>query len=83
MLEIKVERIHRLDTDSALKGFADVNICDSFIIKGIRIIQGKDGLYVGMPQQLGKDGHWHNRITVINNDVRDRLAELILRAFDN
>jgi len=81
-VEIKVERIHRLDSDTALKGFADICIAGSFVIKGLRIVAGKSGLFIGMPQEQGKDGKWYNRVSLINEALKDKLANLILTAFD-
>ncbi len=82
-IEIKVERIHKLDTDSSLKGFADISVSGCFIVKGLRIVAGKNGLFVGMPQQLGKDGKWHNRVSLVDEAVKDKLSGLILSAFDS
>ncbi len=82
-IEIKVERIHRLETDSSLKGFADISISGCFIVKGLRIVSGKNGLFVGMPQQLGKDGKWHNRVSLVDEAAKVKLSDLILSAYDN
>ena len=80
-VEVNVERVYRLDGDSALKGFADISICKSIVVKGLRIVAGKNGLFVGMPQQLGKDGKWHNRVALMDESLKDRLNELVLSAF--
>ncbi|MDP8292463.1 MAG: septation protein SpoVG family protein [Candidatus Orphnella occulta] len=82
-IEIKVERIHRLDTESSLKGFADISVSGCFIVKGLRIVSGKDGLFVGMPRQLGKDGKWYNRVSLVDEVVKEKLSDLVLSAFDN
>jgi len=81
-IEIKVERIYRLDTESSLKGFADISIAGSFIVRGLRIIAGKKGLFVGMPQEQGKDGKWYSRVYLINEAVKEKLFNLVLSAFE-
>jgi stage V sporulation protein G len=81
-VEVNVERVYRLDGDSALRGFADISICKSIVVKGLRIVAGKNGLFVGMPQQLGKDGKWHNRVALMDDSLKDRLSELVLSAFE-
>jgi len=81
-IEIKVERIHRLESDTPLKGFADISVAGSFIIKGLRIVSGRDGLFVGMPKVLGKNGKWYNRVNLINDNLREKLTEMILSAFE-
>lgn len=81
-LEISVERIYKLDSDAQLKGFADISICGAFVIKGLKIVSGKHGLFVGMPGQLGKDGKWHNRVLLTDDAFKERLTGLILSAFE-
>jgi stage V sporulation protein G len=81
-IEVSVERVYRMDGDGPLKAFADISICKSLIVKGLRVVSGKKGLFVGMPQQLGKDGKWHNRVFLTDDTLRDRLSELILSAFE-
>ncbi len=81
-VELKVERIYRIEGDKPLKGFADISIAGSFIIKGLRIVAGKNGLFVGMPQELGKNGKWYDRVDLINDTLKDKLAEMVISAFD-
>jgi DNA-binding cell septation regulator SpoVG len=80
-INVNVERVYRLDSDGALKGFADISICNSIVVKGLRIVAGKKGLFVGMPQQLGKDGKWHNRVALTDESLKDKLNDLVLSAF--
>ena len=48
--EIEVIRLRRFDDlESKLKAFVDVAIGE-FIVRGLRIINGENGLYVAMPQ---------------------------------
>ena len=41
--------------DSNLKAFAKVILNDQFIISGIRIVEGKNGLFLGFPQDYDKE----------------------------
>ncbi|MFC1807606.1 septation protein SpoVG family protein [Candidatus Omnitrophota bacterium] len=78
---IRVERIHKLDSNKPLRGFADVSIAGSFIIKGLRIVNGREGMFVGMPQELGKDGKWYNTVSLTDESLKKKLADVILAAF--
>ena len=49
--EVKAVRLHRFDSDSKTKAFADIAIGD-FIVKGLRVVEGKKGLFISMPQAL-------------------------------
>ena len=56
IMKIEVARIHKLDGAGAIKAFADITIEDSINILGLRVVEGKDGLFVTMPMEEGKDG---------------------------
>lgn len=53
---LEVARLCKLDGDSALKAFADVIVAEQVLVKGVRVVEGKNGLFVSMPQNQGKEG---------------------------
>ena len=80
-LKIEVTRIHKLDGTGPTKAFCDVSIMDSFVIKGIRIIEGEKGLFIAMPREEGKDGKWYNTIIPLRREVKDVLEKIVLEAY--
>jgi stage V sporulation protein G len=79
-LNLEVVRLYRLEGDSKLKAFADVAIGD-FIVKGLRIMQGEKGLFLGMPQEKAKDGKWYNAFFPKTKEARQNLTEAVLAAY--
>ena len=77
---ISVSRIYKLDTDSKLKAFADVAIGD-FLVKGFRVCSGKNGLFLGFPQEKGKDGKWYESFCPLTKEAREILTEAVLSAY--
>ena len=80
-LKIAVARIHKLDGDGATKAFADISIADAFVVRGLRIIEGKDGLFVSMPRESGNDGKWYNTIIPLSREVKDEIKKICLEAY--
>jgi stage V sporulation protein G len=80
-LEIRVQRLYRFDTDRPLKAFADIIVNDVLLIKGIRILDGKKGLFVSMPQEQAKDKKWYESVRCLTQDVRDQISEIVLAAY--
>ena len=78
---IKVERIHRLEGDGATKAFCDLLILDTFLVKGLRVVQGKDGLFLSMPQEQGRDGKWYDTFYPVSKEMRKGLQELVLESY--
>lgn len=77
---LQVSRIYRIDGDTKLKAFVDIAIGD-FIIKGLRILQGQKGLFVGLPQEKAKDGKWYNTFYPRTKETRQNLTEVVLTAY--
>lgn len=80
-LNIEVKRLHKLDGDGKLKAFADVAVADLFLIRGLRVVDGKKGLFVGMPREQGKDGQWYQTILPLSEEVRSQLNEIVLQTY--
>jgi stage V sporulation protein G len=82
MVEMEVSRMYRMEGEKSLKAFVDLAIDNSFIVKGLRIVSGKNGLFVGLPRQQGKDGKWYESVVAINEEVKNRLNEVVLKAYE-
>ena len=81
MIKMEVARIHKLDGSGSTKAFVDLSIENSFVIKGIRIVEGEKGLFVTMPREEGKDGKWYNTVKPLKREVKDEIEKLVLEAY--
>lgn len=77
---VEVARLYRLDSEGHLKAFADV-VIGQVLIKGVRIVEGKNGLFAGMPKTQGKDGKWYDTVRIINDEVKEELQAAVLEAY--
>jgi len=75
---IKVERFHSLAENGPSKAFCDLLLMDQFIVKGLRVVQGKEGLFVSMPQQQGRDGKWYDTFYPVSVDLRKDIQDYVL-----
>ena len=80
-LEFEVKRITKLNGQSSVKAFCDVSINGSFLLKGIKVVDGKKGLFVSMPREQGKNGMWYDTVAPLNKEVREHLSHIVLDAY--
>ena len=80
-IEIKVLKVHRIDGDNRIKAFVDISINDALLIKGLRVVSGKNGLFVSMPVEQGRNEKWYERVRCLNKDIRDEIASAVLTAY--
>ena len=81
VLDFKIVKIHRLSDGSRTKAFVDLGVNDAIIIKGLRIIDSKKGLFVSMPSEQGKNERWYDRVRCLNNEVKHRINQKVLEAY--
>jgi stage V sporulation protein G len=66
-----------------MKAFADIVVNDAVLLKGIRVIEGKKGLFVSMPKLQGKDKKWYDTIMPLNIEVKNQISEVVLKAYNS
>lgn len=81
-LNFKVERIYKLPQPiSNVKAFVDLNINDELLLKGLRIVEGKRGLFVSMPQEQGKNKRWYDSIRCMTAETRMAIQSQVIAMY--
>ena len=83
---MKIEaRIDRLIQNGNLKAVASVSLDGMFVIKGLKVMDSKKGLFVSMPQESvpGKDGQkqYSNTFFPLTNSAKTQLETAVLDAY--
>ena len=64
-----------------LKAFCSVVFDDVFIVHSVKVIQGKEDLFVAMPSREIKGGDFRDTAHPIDNDFRLKMEEVILATY--
>ncbi len=83
---MKIEaKIDRVVQSGHLKAIASVSLDGMFVVKNLKVMDGKKGLFVSMPQEVypGKDGQkqYSNVFFALTNAARADLQEAVLDAY--
>ncbi len=70
-----------LRDDAKLKAFASITLDNCFVVRGLKIIEGKSGTFVAMPSRRRKDGEFQDIAHPINNEARAVMERMILNAY--
>ena len=76
---MKIERMNKGEWGK-LRAFFDLKTSDGFIIKGFKLVEGINGLFVGMPSVQNKEGEYNDSV-LADRDLRDELTELAIREY--
>ena len=68
-------------TEGKLKAVVSVVIDDCLMLNNIKVIQGADRLFVGMPSRKTVDGGFADMVHAIHNKARDCIEAPVLNAY--
>jgi stage V sporulation protein G len=80
--KIEVVRLHRLDSGGSIKAFADIQFNNEFIIKGFRVVDGRDGLFIAMPCEINRNGRFINTFEILTDEMKTQIEEAIINAYE-
>ena len=80
-MEITEVNINLRD-EERLKAFANITFDDVFVVRGLKVIDGNNGLFVCMPSRKMNDGSYRDIAHPIRNEFRVKLEEIILKTYE-
>ena len=78
---MKIERMNK-GAWGKVRAFFDIRTEEGFGIKGFKIVEGINGLFIGMPSQKGKEEEYFDTVFA-ERDLRDELTTAALEAYNN
>jgi stage V sporulation protein G len=77
----KTQVYSRSDGKNTL-GYAHITIGDTYVVKNLRIVKGKKGVFVGMPSNKSRRGDYIDVFFPITQEARIYLTRTIIEAFE-
>ncbi len=68
--------------DAKLKAVASITIEDCFVVHDIKIISGKDGLFISMPSRKTPEGEYKDIVHPINTETRELIKSAIMAEYE-
>ncbi len=74
-------RVRIFDKD-ALRATATVQVAGAIFLTGLRVIEGKNGLFVAMPSRKTSGGEYQDICFPASKAVRDELQKIVLDEYE-
>ena len=78
---MKIDRMNKGEWGK-LRAFFDLRTNEGIVIKGFKLVEGVNGLFVGMPSQKGKDDEFFDTV-FMEREIRDKLNDLAMDEYNN
>ena len=80
-MDLSVKRLLKFNGTGSLKAYCDLVVHDQFLIKGVRVMSGKNGLFVSMPRQQGKDHKWYDSVVALTQETKAEVGRVVMEAY--
>ena len=67
--------------DEKLKAFATITIDSCFVVRGMKVIRGNNGLFVAMPSRKKSDGTYTDIAHPLNNETRRQIERSVIEEY--
>jgi stage V sporulation protein G len=80
-MQITEVKVFPVDEEK-LRAFVSIVFDSCFMVNDIKVIQGKDGLFISMPSRKKRNGKFKDVAHPLNNETRKMLENQILSEYD-
>ncbi len=78
---MKIERMNK-GSWGKVRAFFDLSTKEGFTIKGFKLIEGINGLFVSNPSQKGNDNEYYDTIWIESKELREQLNQLAINTYN-
>ena len=80
-MEVTDVRIYTVQEEK-LKAYVTIIFDDCFVIRDLKVINGKTGLFLAMPSRRRKDGSFKDLAHPLDNDTRKRIEDRVIEEYN-
>ena len=74
-------RVFPIENGKGILANVSVTLGGVFVVTGLKVIDGKKGAFVSMPQYKSRDGEWKDSCFPITAGFREELSDAVLEAY--
>ena len=69
-------------SEDKLKAYVTITLDDAFVVRDLKIIQGKSGYFVAMPSKKRKDGTYRDMAHPLNSEMRQMIESRVMAEYE-
>ncbi|NOZ76664.1 MAG: septation protein spoVG [Euryarchaeota archaeon] len=82
MADITEVRIFTGAAQGNLRAYATVTLDDSYVVHGLKVMEGENGLWVSMPAQRTRKGEFKDVFHPVTKEARAALVDAVLSKYE-
>ena len=78
---MKISRMNPLKGESKTAAFFDIQTEEEIIVKGFRLVNGTNGLFLASPDEKGKDGKFYDKV-IVPKELKEKLEKMAIDEYN-
>lgn len=74
--------VRRVLKEDKVKGIANILFEGEFLVKNVRIVEGKNGLFIAMPSRRKADGNYEDVCFPITKEMRAEIEQVVIAGYE-
>ena len=75
-------RVRKIIPDGKMKAIVSITLDDMFVVHNVKVVEGRNGLFVAMPSIKTPDGEYRDIAHPINSEAREAIQNAVLDAYN-
>ncbi|MGL5051352.1 MAG: septation regulator SpoVG [Fusobacteriaceae bacterium] len=80
--DVRLRMVTAGEGELKLKAYADVTFDESFVVHGLKVIDGQKGMFVAMPSRKMPDGEYKDVAHPIKPELRKEITDTVIAKFN-
>ncbi|WP_311695065.1 septation regulator SpoVG [Sneathia sanguinegens] len=80
--DVRIRIVKGTENELKLKAYADITFDDCFVVHGLKLIDGQNGLFVAMPSKKLSNNEFKDIVHPIQPEFRAQITEVILKKYE-
>lgn len=80
--DVRLRMVKAGEGELKLKAYADITLEESFVVHGLKVIEGQKGLFVAMPSRKMPDGEYKDVAHPINPELRKLITDVVIEKYN-
>ena len=81
-MKITGVKIRKIFSEGKLKAIASITIDDVFAVHDVKVIEGDNGTFLGMPSRKDENGTFRDIVHPIDNETRGYITAMVIAEYE-
>lgn len=79
--DVRLRFVKPGEDELKLKAYADITLEESFVVHGLKVIDGQKGMFVAMPSRKMPDGEYKDVAHPITPELRKEITDTVIAKY--